>query len=65
LTGLWKQGALAGAKAEEAFSVSVGLGSTMVATDILDGYLDVAILLAVTHPAEFIEISFKQQLQTS
>jgi hypothetical protein len=65
LTGLWKQGALAGAKPEEAFSVQVGLGSTMTSQDILDGYLDVAILLAVTHPAEFIEITFKQQLQTS
>lgn len=65
LTGIWKQGGLAGSKPEEAFSVSVGLGSTMTAQDILDGYLDVAVLVAVTHPAEFIEISFKQQLQTS
>jgi hypothetical protein len=65
LTGLWKQGALAGSKPEEAFSVSVGLGSTMTAQDILDGYLDVAVLVAVTHPAEFIEITFKQQLQKS
>jgi uncharacterized protein len=65
LTGIWKQGGLAGSKPEEAFSVSVGLGSTMTAQDILDGYLDVAVLVAVTHPAEFIEISFKQQLQKS
>lgn len=65
LTGIWKQGGLAGSKPEEAFSVSVGLGSTMIAQDILDGYLDVAVLVAVTHPAEFIEISFKQQLQKS
>ncbi len=65
LTGIWKQGGLAGSKPDEAFSVSVGLGSTMIAQDILDGYLDVAVLVAVTHPAEFIEISFKQQLQKS
>ncbi|MFN7911625.1 MAG: phage tail sheath family protein [Bacteroidota bacterium] len=65
LTGIWKQGGLAGSKPDEAFSVSVGLGSTMTAQDILDGYLDVAVLVAVTHPAEFIEISFKQQLQKS
>lgn len=65
LTGIWKQGGLAGSKPSEAFSVSVGLGSTMTAQDILDGYLDVAVLVAVTHPAEFIEISFKQQLQKS
>ncbi|HEY1040796.1 MAG TPA: phage tail sheath C-terminal domain-containing protein [Bacteroidia bacterium] len=65
LTNIWKQGGLAGAKPEEAFSVNVGLGSTMTAQDILDGYLDVAVLVAVTHPAEFIEISFKQQIQLS
>jgi len=65
LTNLWKQGALAGSKASDAFSVSVGLGSTMTAQDILDGYLDVSVLVAVTHPAEFIEITFQQQLQKS
>lgn len=65
LTGVWKQGGLAGASPAEAFSVFVGLGSTMTAQDILDGYLDVSVLVAVTHPAEFIEITFQQQLQKS
>ncbi len=65
LTGVWKQGGLAGAVPADAFSVFVGLGSTMTAQDILDGYLDVSVLVAVTHPAEFIEITFQQQLQKS
>ena len=65
LTGIWKQGGLAGSKPEEAFCVLVGLGSTMTAQDILDGYLNVVVLVAVTRPAEFIEISFRQQLQQS
>ncbi len=65
LTSIWKQGGLAGTTAAEAFSVSVGLGSTMDANDILNGYLNVAILVALTHPSEFIEISFKQELQKS
>ena len=65
LTDIWKQGGLAGSKPAEAFSVSVGLGSTMTAQDILNGYLDIAVLVAVTHPAEFIEITFKQELQQS
>ena len=65
LTARWQEGALAGAKAEDAFSVAVGLGSTMTATDILDGYMNVTVLVAVTHPAEFIELTFKQQLQKS
>ncbi len=63
LTGIWKQGGLAGSKPEEAFCVMVGLGSTMTAQDILDGYLNLVVLVAATRPAEFIEISFRQQLQ--
>lgn len=65
LYSIWKQGGLAGAKPEQAYNVQVGIGATMTAQDILDGYLDIAVLVAVTHPAEFIEISFKQQLQQS
>jgi uncharacterized protein len=65
LYSIWKQGGLAGVKPEQAYNVQVGIGTTMTAQDILDGYLDIAVLVAVTHPAEFIEISFKQQLQQS
>ena len=65
LTNMWKQGALAGTTPSDAFSVSVGLGSTMTATDILDGILNVTILVAVMHPSEFIVLTFKQQMQKS
>jgi phage tail sheath protein FI len=65
LTNLWKQGALAGAKPDEAFSVQVGLGSTMTGQDILAGRMNVAVLVAITHPAEFIEITLSQQLQSA
>lgn len=61
----WKQGALAGAIPEDAFSVDVGLGSTMTASDILDGRLNITVKLAVTRPAEFIVITFQQQMQKS
>lgn len=63
LTGLWKQGGLVGPKAADAFLVNVGLGSTMTADDILNGIMRVAIKVAVSHPAEFIEITFKQEMQ--
>lgn len=63
LTGIWQQGGLAGAKPEEAFNVSVGLGSNMTAEDILNGYMNISVVVALTHPAEFIEISFAQQMQ--
>jgi phage tail sheath protein FI len=65
LTNLWKQGALAGAKPEDAFQVMCGLNVTMTAQDILDGYMRITVLVAVVHPAEFIVLTFQQELQTS
>jgi phage tail sheath protein FI len=65
LTSVWKRGGLAGASADDAFSVSVGLGSTMTPEDILEGMLRVTILVALSRPAEFIEITFQQQMQKS
>jgi hypothetical protein len=61
----WKQGALAGGTPEDAFSVDIGLGVTMTATDILDGIMRITVKLAVTRPAEFIVITFQQQMQKS
>jgi hypothetical protein len=65
LTNEWKAGALVGATPAEAFSVDVGLGSTMTANDILDGYMLVTVKLAVVRPAEFIIVTFQQKMQTS
>jgi len=61
----WKQGALAGAKPEQAFYVKVGLGATMTAIDILEGRMNVEIGMAVAHPAEFIVLKFSQIMQQS
>lgn len=65
LLGVWKQGGLAGASPEDAYSVHVGLGDTMTPEDILEGILRITVLVAVSHPAEFIEITFQQQMQKS
>jgi len=65
LTNKWKEGALVGAAPAEAFSVDVGLGSTMTADDILDGFMLVTVKVAVVRPAEFIVITFQQKMQTS
>lgn len=65
LTGIWKRGGLAGASPEDAFSVSVGLGNTMTSVDILEGILRITVLVAISRPAEFIEITFQQQMQKS
>ncbi|VAW84534.1 Phage tail sheath protein FI [hydrothermal vent metagenome] len=65
LTGIWKRGGLAGASPDDAFSVNVGLGETMTPEDILEGILRVTVLVAISRPAEFIEITFQQQMQKS
>ncbi|GGK01558.1 phage tail sheath family protein [Parabacteroides faecis] len=65
LLGVWKQGGLAGASPEDAYSVHVGLGDTMTPEDILEGILRITVLVAISHPAEFIEITFQQQMQKS
>jgi len=65
LTGIWKRGGLAGASPEDAFGVHVGLGETMTPEDILEGILRVTVLVAISRPAEFIEITFQQQMQKS
>ena len=65
LRSVWKRGGLAGSTPEEAFEVHVGLGDTMTGDDILEGIMRITVLVAVTHPAEFIEITFQQQMQKS
>lgn len=65
LYNIWKQGALQGAKSDDAFSISVGLGSSITAEDIMNGTLRVIVKLAVVLPAEYIVISLEQQQQSS
>lgn len=65
LTNLWRQGALAGAKPEQAFYVNVGLGLTMTFDDILNGKMIIEIGMAPVRPAEFIILRFTQTQQTS
>ncbi|MCK9395305.1 MAG: phage tail sheath subtilisin-like domain-containing protein [Methylobacter sp.] len=63
LYSLWQQGALAGSKPESAYFVSVGLGKTMTAQDILEGRLIVTIGVAAVRPAEFIILRFSHKMQ--
>ncbi|MGZ4044082.1 MAG: phage tail sheath family protein [Bacteroidia bacterium] len=65
LTGLWRDGALAGATTKDAFFVNVGLGVTMTAQDILEGRLIVVVGMAAVRPAEFIILQFEHKLQVS
>ena len=61
----WRDGALTGAKPEDAFFVKVGLNQTMSADDILNGYMIVEIGMAAVRPAEFIVLRFSHKMQES
>lgn len=65
LNGIWKRGGLAGAVPEDAYSVHIGLGDTMTPDDILEGIMRITVLVAISRPAEYIEITFMQQMQKS
>ena len=63
LTLQWRSGALAGPTPEKAFYVSVGLGETMTAQDVLEGNMIIEIGMAVVRPAEFIILKFSHKMQ--
>ena len=65
LTVLWRQGALQGIKPEHAFYVSLGLGKTMTALDILEGRMIIEIGMAAVRPAEFIILRFSHKMAES
>jgi phage tail sheath protein FI len=62
LTLQWRDGALMGAKPEQAFNVAVGLGQTMSAQDVLEGYMIVEVHMAIVRPAEFVVLRFMQKM---
>jgi phage tail sheath protein FI len=58
----WREGALFGAKEEEAFSVAVGR-ETMTEDDILNGRLIIEVGVAPVRPAEFVIFRIFQKTQ--
>jgi phage tail sheath protein FI len=65
LINQWRDGALMGAKPEDAFKVVVGLGKTMSPNDILNGLMIVEVHLAIVRPAEFIVLRIMQKMPES
>lgn len=65
LTSIWKEGGLAGASPQDAYTVECGLGTTMTSQDILDGYMNISVRVAITHPSEFIVLTFQQKMASS
>jgi len=63
LITLWRSGALAGAKPDEAYFVKLGLGETMTARDIQEGKMIIVIGMAVMRPAEFIILRYSHKMK--
>ena len=63
LSTLWRAGAMAGSKPEQAFFVKVGHGHTMTSQDVMDGKMIVEIGISPTRPAEFTLLRISQQLK--
>ena len=61
---LWRKGALQGVKAEEAYFVQCGLGTTMTAGDVAAGRVIVTVGFAPMRPAEFVVLTFTKQTAT-
>jgi phage tail sheath protein FI len=61
LTVVWRQGALQGTTADEAFFVRCGLGETMIQADIDAGLVIMVIGVAPVKPAEFVVIRIGQK----
>jgi len=65
LNTIWKEGGLQGATASDAYSIECGLGTTMTSDDILNGFMNVTVRVAIVRPAEFIVLTFQQEMPVS
>ncbi|MFM0067287.1 hypothetical protein [Paraburkholderia aspalathi] len=54
---LWHEGGLAGAQAQQAYQVLVGLGRSMTMADVQGGRMVVKVRVALLHAAEFVDLS--------
>jgi Bacteriophage tail sheath protein len=61
LVTVWRSGALAGTKQEEAFFVNIGYNITMTQDDIDNGRMIVEIGVAPVKPAEFVIVRISQK----
>lgn len=64
LTSQWRNGALTGATADEAFFINIGK-STMTEDDILNGRLICVIGVAPVRPAEFVVFRITQKMESN
>ncbi|MEG0518883.1 MAG: phage tail sheath subtilisin-like domain-containing protein [Bacteroidales bacterium] len=66
LLSVWKRGGLAGDTSKDAFEVHVGLGDTMTCEDVIEGIMRITVLVRIgNNIADFVEITFQQQMQKS
>ncbi|RKP55965.1 phage tail sheath family protein [Pararobbsia silviterrae] len=65
LYALWQEGALVGAKHEDAYFVQIGKDVTMTDDDIAAGKMIATVGMAAVRPAEFIILQFTQDMMGS
>jgi len=65
LDSLWQAGELLGSNAAEAYQVSVGPGATMTAQNLENGQMDISVAVAPVLPAEFVVLTFAQQMSAT
>jgi hypothetical protein len=65
LTNQWKAGAFAGSTPDQAYTVAVGLGTTMTENDIRNGIMRVRVGVALSRPAEFRVMTFQQTMRST
>lgn len=63
LAQVWAAGGLAGDSPADAFTVQVGLGTTMTDQDILNGIMILLVQVAVEQPGQFVALSIDQLVQ--
>ncbi|MEM6346715.1 MAG: phage tail sheath C-terminal domain-containing protein [Bacteroidota bacterium] len=63
LQELYRQGALQGAKANQAYFVKCGLNETMTQNDLNQGIMNVEIGMALIRPAEFLVLRIQLKMQ--
>ena len=63
LAQVWAAGGLAGDSPADAFTVQVGLGTTMTDQDILNGIMILLVQVAVEQPGQFVALSIDQLMQ--
>jgi hypothetical protein len=63
LTSIWQESLIWGENTDKAFTVSIGLGSTMTTEDVVNGVERLTVSAAINGYQEYTEFTFEQKVQ--